>query len=431
MIVQKLRLYTLGYRHRFGLRSQYGLGQTLNGSSILNTMVIGINGYEAVVPRFGFDPETKLPNRVGSSIYCYELLFHLNKIDKKNNYLIYLPQKPAKDMPPERENWKYKVIPARKLWTLTRLSFELLKKQPKPDIFFSPTHYLPFSSPSKSVISILDVSYLHFPNMFAKKDLYKLKFWGELSIKKAKKIITISNSSKSDIIKKYGINSDKVVVVYPGIKAVSSIEYGVLSMDELRKKFGINGDYILFVGTLQPRKNIVRLIEAFSHVILSEMKDLDSSAAPQNDIDLVIVGKKGWQYEEILTAPEKYGVKDKVKFLDSVSNEDLPSFYQHAEFFILPSLYEGFGLPILEAMNYGCPVITSNVSSLPEAGEDAVLYVDPKNAADITEKMKKLLSDDNLKKELVEKGYIQVKKFSWEKSARETLKVLEEVGKTN
>ena len=383
-------------------------------------MKIGINGYEAVVPRFGYSREG-LPNRVGSGIYCYELLFHLNKIDKKNNYLIYLPQKPTKDMPQERENWKYKVIGAKKAWTLTSLSFELFKKQSNPDVFFSPTHY---------------VSYLHFPNMFAKKDLYQLKFWGGLSIKKAKKIITISNSSKSDIIKEYGISSDKVVVVYPGVKEISNIKYQISNMDELQKKFGIDGDYILFVGTLQPRKNIVRLIEAFSKVVQnyssserSESRSRFSTSSNNKGLQLVIIGKKGWMFDDILSAPEKFGVKDNVLFIDNAADEDLPSLYQHAQFFILPSLYEGFGLPILEAMNYGCPVITSNVSSLPEAGGDAALYVDPQNPEDIAEKMKKLLSDDNLKKELVEKGYIQVKKFSWEKTARETLKALEEVGK--
>ena len=226
-------------------------------------MNIGINGYEAVVPRFGYNKEG-LPNRVGSSVYCYELLTHLNKIDKKNSYLIYLPKEPTKDMPEERKNWKYKVIKARKLWTLTSLSLSLLKSKSSIDVFLSPTHYLPFFAPSKSVVSILDVSYLHFPDFFKQKDLYQLKLWGGYSIKKAKKILTISEYSKSDIIKEYAVSSEKVEVIYPGVKAVSSTAYRVLNMDDLRKKFGIEKDYILFVGTLQPRKNIVRLIEAFS-----------------------------------------------------------------------------------------------------------------------------------------------------------------------
>ena len=169
------------------------------------------------------------------------------------------------------------------------------------------------------------------------------------------------------------------------------------------------------MGTLQPRKNIVRLIEAFS-----KMKN--------KDLDLVIVGKKGWQFEEILSAPKKFEASSRVKFLHDVSDEDLPSFYQNALFFILPSLYEGFGFPVLEAMQYSCPVITSNVSSLPETGGDAALYIDPESVLDITSKMEKLANDENLRKEMIEKGKKQVAKFSWEKTAKETLKVLEEVG---
>jgi len=137
-------------------------------------MRIGINGYEAVIPRFGYDLDTKLPIRVGSGAYCFELLTSLNKIDKKNNYLVYLPQKPTQDLPKESVNWKYKIIPARKLWTITALTPEFLFKKEKPDVFFTPTHYLPPFAPKNSVISILDISYIYFPGLFAKKDLISL-----------------------------------------------------------------------------------------------------------------------------------------------------------------------------------------------------------------------------------------------------------------
>ena len=376
-------------------------------------MRIGINGYEAVIPRFGYDLDTKLPIRVGSGAYCFELLTSLNKIDKKNNYLVYLPQEPTPDLPKESANWKYRTIPARKLWTVTALAPEFLFKKGKPDVFFTPTHYLPPFAPKKSVISILDVSYIYFPDLFAKKDLVRLKKWTRYSAKKAAKILTISESSKSDIIKEYGVAEDKVEVIYPGIKSETRNPKSETNMEELRKKFGIKDKFILFVGTLQPRKNIAKLIEAFSK--------LDSN------LQLVIVGKKGWQYEEILSAPKKFDVENRVLFVQDASDEDLPALYKNAEFFILPSLYEGFGLPVLEAMSNDCPVITSNVSSLPEAGGDAALYVDPQNTEDITKKMQKLLDDKDLREELVKKGREQVKKFSWEKTARETLKVLEEV----
>jgi len=412
---------------------------------------IGINGYEAVVPRFGFDEKANLPIRVGSSEYCYQLIKNLAEIDKKNNYFIYLPVSPTLDMPPSSDNLKYIVFSSKKLWTLVGLSKKLTEDKNSLDVFFSPTHYLPITN-KKSVISILDVSYLKYPKLFKKKDLYKLKVWGRLSIKKAEKILTISQASKSDIIKEYGVRPDKVAVVYPGVKSEirsSKSETNTkFKMQNLKniEKFGIKNDYILFVGTLQPRKNIVRLIEAFSMVVQKysssersesrnqfstrQVPDGNLSSSNNNGLQLVIVGKKGWQYEKIFSAPEKFNVSDKVLFIEDASDEDLPALYKNAKVFILPSLYEGFGLPILEAMQNRCPVIASNVSSLPEAGGDAALYVDPNDTDDIKEKMEKLLEDENLRKELIEKGYEQVKKFSWEKSAREVLKVLEEVGKS-
>jgi len=381
-------------------------------------MRIGINGYEAVVPRFGHDKETGLPNRVGSGEFCFQLLLKLAKIDSSNEYSVFLPIKPSSDMPKETGKWKYVAFHSKKLWTLLGLSNKL--KNYKLDVFFSPTHYLPLYTGVPSVISILDVSYLYFPNLFKKKDLYQLKLWGGYSIKKAKKIITISNSSKNDIIKMYGVNSDKVSVVYPGIKIQNS-EFKIQNMEELKKKFGISSPYILFVGTLQPRKNIIRLIEAFS-----KLKDLRSKT---EDLSLVIVGKKGWQFEDILNAPKKYNVENRVKFLDSVTDEDLPGIYKNALCFCLPSLYEGFGLPILEAMQYGCPVATSNVSSLPEAGGEAALYFNPEDVDDIVRVLGLMIKDERLRNEMVKNGYEQVKKFSWDKTAKETIKVLEEVGK--
>ncbi len=374
-------------------------------------MKIGINGYEAVVPRFGYNKDTGLPNRVGSSLYCFELLKNLEKIDKKNTYEIYLPQIPTNDLPKSSENWKYKVLPSRKMWTLTSLSFELMKNR-SLDVFFTPSHYLPLFAPKKSVVSILDVSYIYFPELFKKKDLIQLKKWTEYSANKSRKILTISSSSKSDIINEYRVSEDKVEVIYPGIN--TSLGTGnTLKMEDIEKKFGIKSKYILFVGTIQPRKNIKRLIEAYSKI--------------DTEVSLVIVGRRGWQYEEILNAPEAFGVKEKVNFLENVSDEDLPSLYKNAEFFILPSLYEGFGIPVLEAMNYGIPVITSKVSSLPEVGGDAALYIDPENVSDIASKMEKLLKDNDLRQELIRKGKKQMEKFSWENSATQTLKVLEEV----
>ena len=369
-------------------------------------MIIGIDGNEANIEK-----------KVGIGEYAYELLVQFSKTASKRRDLIfriYLKENPRNDLPPFSENWQYKVVGPKKLWTRIGLPFALFISGEKPDVFFSPTHYGPRFSPVKTAMSIMDLSFIHFPELFTKHDLFQLKNWTKVSAKNTKKIFTISNFSRDDIIKTYKANPDKVVVTYLGIKSEFSKKVKYTNMEELKKKFGIKGNYILFVGTLQPRKNIVRLIEAFSKV-------------SDKNLQLVIVGKKGWQYDEILSAPDKFNVSDRTKFLDFVTNEDLPSLYRNALCFVLPSLYEGFGLPVLEAMQYGCPVLASNVSSLPEAGGDAAVYFNPNDANDIAKTIEKVIKDEKLRQEMVKKGYNQIKKFSWEKTAQKTLKVLEDL----
>lgn len=374
-------------------------------------MIIGIDGNEANVA-----------NRVGIGEYAFELLRQFKEFQISNiKFQIYLKNVPLSHMPAENNDWQYRVVKPRKLWTQVGLPLDLYLHSPKPDVFFSPTHYAPRFSPVPTVIAIMDLAYMHFPELFKKKDLYQLRSWTEYSANKATRIFTISEASKNDIIDEYHVRPDNIVVTYPGIKNDTSTMKQVTTHGVLKEKYGITSSYILFVGTLQPRKNITRLIEAYAK-LRSEIKD-----APE----LIIVGKKGWQYEAILEAPEKYGITSYVRFLDFVPDEDLGALYQQAACFILPSLYEGFGLPILEAMKNNCPVITSNVSSMPEVGGDAAVYVDPNNVIDITTQLKRVLEDTTLRKEMIEKGQQQVKKFSWEKTAKETLQVLEHIASKN
>jgi glycosyltransferase involved in cell wall biosynthesis len=372
-------------------------------------MIIGIDGNEA-----------NIEHKVGIGEYAYQLLCQFHKIASQRKDLqfkIYLKFKPRIEMPVPTENWHYQIVGPKKFWTQIGLPVKLITETKRPDVFFSPSHYAPRFSPVPTAISIMDLSYIHFPGLFTKHDLYQLVNWTKYSAKNAYKIFTISNYSRDDIIKTYSKNSKDVVTTYLGIKQLSGSKFKVLNMDELKKKFGIDSDYILFVGTLQPRKNIAKLIEAFAKI-----KD--------KKIKLVVVGKRGWLWEEIIQAPEKYNITERVKFLDFVTDQDLPGLYKNAQCFVLPSLYEGFGLPVLEAMQYGCPVLTSNVSSLPEVGGDAAVYFDPTNTEEIAKKIDLVLSDEKLRKEMVEKGKIQVKKFSWEKTAKETLGVLEKLAKS-
>lgn len=368
-------------------------------------MIIGIDGNEANVEK-----------KVGIGEYAYELLlqFYNSQFSSPSlRFVIYLKSWPLKDMPTPTEKWIYRIVRPKKMWTQFALPLSLFLGE-RPDVFFTPSHYAPRFSPVPTAISIMDLSYKRFPLLFTKHDLYQLTNWTKYSARKAKKIFTISEFSRNDIIKTYHIDKENVVVTYPGVKQMEGLNTNIKTMIDLNEKFGIKGNYILFVGTLQPRKNLERLIKAFSLLV-------------KKNIELVVVGKRGWLYEDILKAPRKYNVEERVKFLDFVEDKDLPSLYGNATCFVLPSLYEGFGLPVLEAMKYGCPVLTSNTSSLPEAGGDAALYFDPENTEEMAKKIDEVLSDEKLRSEMVKKGYEQVKKFSWDKTAKKTLQVLKEL----
>ena len=199
-------------------------------------------------------------------------------------------------MPQETGHFRYSVFGPQKLWTQFALPLKLFTMKNKPDVFFTPSHYSPRYSKIPTAIALMDVSYIHFPHMFATKDLYQLKNWTAYSVKKARRVFTISKSSKNDILKEYHLKGESVVVTYPGVKLLESLQPTVYEMKQLQDRFTFSDTYFLFVGTLQPRKNIQRLVEAFSLLLKKH---------PNKDMTLLLVGKKGWQYDEILQSPEK------------------------------------------------------------------------------------------------------------------------------
>ncbi|HCB23032.1 hypothetical protein A3B42_02310 [Candidatus Daviesbacteria bacterium RIFCSPLOWO2_01_FULL_38_10] len=355
-------------------------------------MKIWIDGYEANVIQ-----------RLGSSQVAFELIRHFEKIDKENDYIILLPAPPLGDLPKERQGWKYKVLKPKRLWTRIALPLALYTATKKPDLIFSPTHYIPRFSPVKRIATIFDLSFLHFPEMFIKKDLWQLKNWTKFSAENADHIITISNFSKQDIISQYKIDKNNITVAYPGF---DSEKFKVKS-EKLKDR------YIIYVGTIQPRKNLIRLMEAVARI---------------EGIKLIIVGKTGWEYEEILDAPKRLGIEDRVKFLGYVATDKLANLLNGATAFVLPSLWEGFGIPVLEAMACGIPVIVSNVSSLPEVVGKAGLLVDPYSVDQIEQAIRLLMTDAKLRQKYSKAGLAQSQNFSWEKMAKQVLKVFEKVG---
>jgi glycosyltransferase involved in cell wall biosynthesis len=377
-----------------------------------NYMIIAIDGYEANVTQ-----------RVGIGRYAYDILSNMHTILTRLNgsgyqVRVYLPSKPLPDMPKETPWWRYIVRGPSSLWTFIGLPLALLQDQPRADVVFSPTHYVPRFVSISRVMAIMDTSYLEFPQMFRPRDLYQLTHWTKYAVTCAKRIVTISAFSKNAIINAYKVPHRNVVVTYPGLSMTKS------SNEDIFKKYHISKHFILSVGTIQPRKNYARLIEAFG-------KFLTLNKQKFGEIQLVIIGKKGWLYDRILETPVRLGLTDQVKFLHNVPDGDLPSFYQNALSFALPSLYEGFGLPVLEAMAYKCPVVVSNVSSIPEISGPAGVYVDPKDVNSIAQGLLTAVRQRNLMqgKMRIQKGLAQVKLFSWEKAAKQTLEVLTEVGR--
>ena len=390
-------------------------------------MRIWIDGYEANVPQ-----------RLGSSQIAFELLKHLEKLDQKNDYSILLPSPPMDDLPKTREGWRYKILKPAKLWTRIALPLALYSSRKKPDLIFSPTHYIPRFSPVKRLVTIFDLSFIHFPEMFNKKDLWQLKNWTKFSVKNADFIITISKNTRDDIIKEYGVNKNKISLAYPGFD--ESAFHKIFDRNKIKKiqsKYKTGSNYILYIGTIQPRKNLIRLIEAFSRIV-SSVKGQEStkkqsrfSTLATSNLKLVIVGKttglgrQAWMFEETLEAPKKFGVEDEVILTGFVPTKDLPYLINGAMAFIQPSLYEGFGIPVVEAMVCGVPVLVSNTSSLPEVVGKAGIMFDPYSVTQIEQAIRTVLSDKKIRDKYAKLSLKQAKKFSWRKMARVVLDVFE------
>ena len=395
--------------------------------------------------------ELTLTGTTGVKVYVQEIVYALSKIDIKNQYILYANcrnKAPACSFELENKNFKLKKIKSYlPFWTYTKFPMQLKKE--KFDILFMPIQSVPFFKKPKNikiVVTVHDLAFLLFGEYFTFKDRFFLKLHTKRAITMADKIIVPSEATKNDIIKFYKIDESKITVIYHGItlfekhKFRHSREGGNPEFDS-KNKFTVNNlnnlselaetnrknldnqdkssvknfqPYLLFVGVIQPRKNIIRLIEAFEIV-----------KAENLELKLVIVGKKGWQADAIYKkAKESHFAKD-IIFLGGVDDDYLYNLYKNALIFVLPSLYEGFGMPVLEAMNYGVPCIVGNNSSLAEISGDSALLVDSNDSSDIAKKIAMLCNDENLRCEFSRKGTKRLENFNWKKSAEQTLEVFE------
>ncbi len=382
--------------------------------------------------RIGIDARTILnPERgeaIGAGHYAYQLIRHLLEIDQKNEYVLFFDfrarEKDVKKF--ARPNVKIKFYPFSDYKKYLPVAYsEILgtatSMKENLDVLHStsPMSRIPAGYRGKTITTVYDLAVIKVPDVFPILARTKAKTLLNFAINKADKLIAVSASTKKDICETFKCPAEKVQVIYSGFDKRLS-EKSNLPRAEVLKKYGMNEDekYLLFLGTIEPLKNITRLMEAFAIF----KKRLESENKKFN-YKLIIAGKRGWLAAEYKQLAKDLGIGREVIFTGYIIGDDLAPLFAQADFFVMPSLYEGFGTTVLEAFATGVPAILSNVSSIPEIAGDAAKLVNPLDTKEISNAMYQFSQDENLKNSYRAKGKIQVEKFNWEKCARETLEV--------
>ncbi len=342
--------------------------------------------------------------RTGIEEYVYQIIKHFAMLDesKKHSFLLYTPyiQKNNLYLPP---HFKIKKLPGFPLSSETRLSIQLFIN--KPDILYMPANFLPSIYPSKNIVTIHGLEYEYYPEAYSSQQLTYLKDNTKRAVKDAASLIAVSESTKKDLIKFYNADPKKIKVIHHGVNP--QIAY-------YNKYPPIDEQYILFVGRLEKKKNVAHIVQAFN--VLKEKNKIPHK--------LVLVGRPGFGYTEIQQIIDESMYKIDIIQTGYISDEQKESFFKHADVFVFPSFYEGFGMPILEAQLRQVPLVTSNISSMAEIAGDGAILIDPHSIENIADAIYMIISDSNKRTELIEKGLANVYKYSWIKCAQKTLEII-------
>lgn len=366
-------------------------------------------------------------NRSGVGQYVYRLFDALFAMDKKQHYTIYGFMFMGKKLPDPYEEKNYNIsyrlvryFPSKVLNVFSRRLFVPpidVMTASNPDLFIF-TNFVrpPLPLGAKSISFIYDLSFIYHGEHSGKKNRQIMTREAPKSARKSDAIITISENSKKEIIDYCKIDPAKVHIVHPALDHKEYYPRSTREQAAVAKKFGIRGKYILFTGTIEPRKNINGVLDGYAAL----------SQKIRDEYTLVLAGGKGWNDEGIYKRLAE--LKDeKIILTGYVADEDMPALYSGASVFVFPTLYEGWGMPVVEAMACGTPVITSNNSSMPEAGGDAAIYIKAEDTKDLTKQIERVLSDKKLHDAMVKKGLAHATQFSWEKSAKDLKKVIDQV----
>ena len=382
--------------------------------------------------KIGIDGNLAIYEKAGIGKYTTNLIKALLEYDRKNEYVLFFNffRHPAERMQAiknlvkdSKAHVKVRIsrLPAAWKERLTQASYPL-KNILKEDVdLYHATYFsgIPKVGFSKMTVTMYDLAFMKYPEHRGKKlSNYYFKRTKQ-AIAKTKKIIVPSLSTKKDLIEYFKVPPSKIVVIPLGVGKIFRVIRNSNEIKQHLRKYKIKSDFILSVCTLEPRKNLPRLVQAYT--LLPHQL--------QQKYQLVLVGGEGWNNQELVKIIHDLNLKEKVALPGYVPEEDLPYFYNQAKVFVYPSLYEGFGLPVLEALSCGAPVITSNVSSMPEVAGKAAILINPYKEEEIASALRKVLASEKLQESLSRKGIVQAKKFSWRRTAEETLKVFQKVAK--
>jgi len=383
--------------------------------------------------RIGIDA-LSVGNRSGSGFYTRKLVENLLDIDRRNEYVILWP-KGLDELPPPRAA-NAKIIPVRSFNPVSRsvrgrLAFSPASAgQLRVNVFHFPASVGPFLGPLeamaivvgampqrrvRTVVTVHDLSFVRHPECFGlfRRQYYRAAIGHGARV--ADTVIADSMSARADLIEIAGVPPERVCVVPLGVDPDLRPVRDEHALESVREKYALPDRYLLFVGTIEPRKNVVRIIESFA------------SIADRIPHDLVIAGRKGWKYDDVFRSAHRSHVESRVHFAGRIAEEDIAALYSQAEVFVWPSLYEGFGLPVVEAMACGVPVVTSNRSSLPEVVGNAALLVDPLCSEEIAQAIMRVIDDAPLRGELIAKGFVRASELTWRRTASSTLLVYEQL----
>jgi glycosyltransferase involved in cell wall biosynthesis len=365
--------------------------------------------------RIAFDATAIPANRTGAGNYIFNLVRALAEIDSHNEYMVFAKPEHVAEFGITQPNVHFSAVdlasrPLRLAWEQVGLPLRL--RQLRVDLLHSPHYTMPLPKTCRSVVTFCDMTFHLLPEMHSRLKQIFFRRMMRWSADHADKLIAISESTRRDVMRLLNVAPQRIL----SIPLAASPDYRPLPADRVADvcaRYALTpGRYIAYVGVLEPRKNLPLLIEAYAAL-----------AAEFPELPLVIAGKKGWMYDEIFRRLTELGIAERVRFLGYVPDADLIPLYNGARVFVYPSRYEGFGLPVLEAMQCGTPVITTNVSSMPEVAEDAALLIAPDDVAGLTGALRRVLTDDRLAQDLGQRGRARAAIFSWQRCARETLQV--------